>query len=228
MDSSINGYLVESTSDGRIVGFFYGTYHQIKTPPPSIDLSKRLKKIRMLPFNPCIEHDELAEFRLLNHKNRVIIQNYCMNQQSNDDISMIWFGYDDDHQNRFITFNTNGVLVLCGHVSIVSTTMTTTNESSSPVEHYEGACTINLFGGSSFIEFNNNVIQIHLLSSSFGDHSNRFATNTKIPYRFLQRLISHRQRDMLKIDNKNKNDNRDDYHTIESLMSLETFDHLFY
>ena len=57
----------------------------------------------------------------------------------------------------------------------------------------------------------------------------------KIPYRFLQRSISHRQRNMLKIDNKNDdNDNDDgdnnhnDNDTIESLMSLETFDHLLY
>lgn len=242
MDPNLNGYLVESQADGKIIGFFYGIYHQIKTSPSVDCLTKRLKQIRLQPFNPFIEQDELAEFRLLNHKNRIIIQCYPnqQQQQSTGDLSMIWFGYDEEKK-RFITFNTNGILVLCGHVSILSTM--NNDETSSSLEHYEGTCTVNLFNNLSLIEFDNEYgkdIRIHLLSSSSssssmdGDHSNQFAINMKIPYRFLQRSISHRQRNMLKIDNKNDDqnnddgDNHNDNDTIESLMSLETFDHLLY
>lgn len=240
MDPNLNGYLVESQADGKIIGFFYGIYHQIKTSPSVDCLTKRLKQIRLQPFNPFIEQDELAEFRLLNHKNRIIIQCYPnqQQQQSTGDLSMIWFGYDEEKK-RFITFNTNGILVLCGHVSILSTM--NNDETSSSLEHYEGTCTVNLFNNLSLIEFDNEYgkdIRIHLLSSPSlsmdGDHSNQFAINMKIPYRFLQRSISHRQRNMLKIDNKNDDqnnddgDNHNDNDTIESLMSLETFDHLLY
>ncbi|KAH9418249.1 hypothetical protein DERP_010803 [Dermatophagoides pteronyssinus] len=170
MDPNLNGYLVESQADGKIIGFFYGIYHQIKTSPSVDCLTKRLKQIRLQPFNPFIEQDELAEFRLLNHKNRIIIQCYPnqqqqQQQQSTGDLSMIWFGYDEEKK-RFITFNTNGILVLCGHVSILSTM--NNDETSSSLEHYEGTCTVNLFNNLSLIEFDNEYgkdIRIHLLSS---------------------------------------------------------------
>ncbi|OTF83624.1 hypothetical protein BLA29_010748 [Euroglyphus maynei] len=150
MDCNQNGYLLESCDDndgkggGKIIGFFYGKYHQIRTPPSSGYLSKRLKRIHLKPFNPFIEQDELNEFCILNHKNRVIIQQYDQQQQSNnngDDISMIWIGYDHDDGDdqgktkRFITFNKNGILVICGKVSILSTM---NEESSTTLDHYDG------------------------------------------------------------------------------------------
>lgn len=207
-----NNYLIQIIADNNddndtgsnqtlksIIGLFYGNYQLISSPPfiTKNVVQSHFPKISMIPFRHYTEFDELTEFRLLNHKDRVIVR-------SADTCSTILVGYEAG-QKQFVIFGTIGTLLLRGPVSVFY-------GGQNPETYHVAHSTLNIIGNAMiYFSQSNNAICIYLQS---GEDTHFMVDPRGIPHRFQQKTIVQRQKEMLQ---KNKN---------VALMSLETFEYL--
>lgn len=226
----LTGDRSESDSDSRqTIGLLHGSYQLFQELPSSclLPISDEIgtnQFVELTTFTSYSEEDELAEFRLLNHKDRVIIR-------SIESEKSVVFGLNrskqllqpQQQQDQYCAFDVNGTLVVRGPVyirqqsssfgdqnNISGDSVRNSNNSSSrdTMVKYSGQLTINITG-FALVNIGQNWQQG--ITIVLPDKS-KFAVERNIPHRFQQRTIVQRQKDK--------------FQSIDGMMALETFEHL--
>ena len=201
---------LEDTSES--IALFHGNYRWFNECP--VELAKFVTKedqtktkIKLTPFANFSEKDELAEFRILNYKDRVIIR-FVENSKS------VLFGYNQ-HNKQLYAFDINGMMVVRGPVLLQQFSTSdnnTTNVGEQDQENenrvkYSGLLTLNITG-YAYLDLSNTKQGVRILLPN----KSNYGVERTIPYRFQQKNIVQRQRDKLQ--------------STEGMMSLETFDYM--
>lgn len=212
----------------QIIGLLHGGYQKIPKHPydqwNSSDNERLNCNIQLIPMMiHSSEEEELAEFRILNYKDRAIIR-----LMDND--KCIVFAMKQHHNNThtnvvvdcpiYYTIDCNAILVLRGPVSIQHVIQRNDDDEiedheqqwmedsgdnrTKAIVKFSGHVTLNITG-FAYIDITNwqQGISIVLPNES------RFSVERTIPYRFQQKTIVQRQ--------KKK------YQNTQGMMSLETF-----
>lgn len=199
-------YLIESEDSGETIGLFQGNYQYFNEYPEPLASALATNQqpesnldIKLTPFITVSEVNELAEFRILNFKDRVIVR-FVENNKS------VIFGRNRSSGKHF-SFDIDGVCVVRGPVLIQQFQLDCDGQMSENRVKYSGLLTLNI-SGFAFLDLSNPKQGVRILLPT----ESKYGVERTIPYRFQQKNIVQRQKDK--------------FQAAEGMMSLEMFDYL--
>lgn len=231
--SSMPTYLIESNADSakcpHTVGLLHGNFQLLTELPfllkSSYQLVQSQEDIHLVHFVSSSEGDELAEFRILNYKNRVIVR-------ATEEDKVVIFGSrasDTPDSKEFYGTGFGGTLVVRGPLTLrhlpqldhhenvekkdgckkgkESLLAGNCLESKVAIVKYSGHVTLNI-SGYAYLDIADSGQGVSIVLPC----ESKFSVERSIPHRFQQKTIVQRQKEK--------------FQNTQGMMALETFRHL--